>query len=462
MTSLAHVFFIDRIILRDQSEGGEEETFQSIGDALTMLATEDPDTCCAALETIDAILQLEDINSLAVSSSTLSTYVHNIIVSATDAEVLSKAQAVLANALTNDNAKTDFFTLVIEDEALRTIAKLEAQCLNSPPSNQRSALHLLGFFLDHAYHTFVSHRPSILHATARYIRLLRMALIDTNPFDTRFAAAQSIYALHHLWSLSTTSSSTSALLLGLSLILYDLLTDDDDEIRSLAASATTKLLRAQGNKEIESTVPILTTHRLALFLSTAFATNKHLTPVALCRLTTASLHTPFSATLTRERHIDTALFATEKQNLYKDDALDLVLWARVLSNIPAHTVSNSLKDSLATWVLDGLEVLTATAEKEVDGALGWTGKAEVFALGLRVVWGAGVVLGWSRGSVGGKEVEVRSKVLMALRRFADVGVKVEVHPLWLETVERVLGKHALLTLGNVRRGLVLLGEKYAV
>ena len=462
--SLAQVFFIDRVIIRNDNLGVMiSDKHQGIGDALMLLATEDPDTCCAALETLEAFIQIRASNELTIPCSLVLAHIHRVVLGATDPEVISKAQAILADGLTDNDLKTDFFSLVTKDQVLRTLDKLETQCLDGPPSNAQSALHLLGFFLDFAFHAYPDQRHLNLQAIARYIRLLRMTLIDTNPFDMRFAAVQSIRALEHIWTASPASKATGPLILGLSFVLYDMLNDDDDEIRDLSALATANFLRAQGCTRVKHTVPILTTHSLAFWLSTtSFATSScsnFLVTHTLRRLTSTPspaplFSIPFATLLNQHSKQDTALFATEKQNLYKDDALDAVFWSRVLSSLPAHTIQPEIRHGLAKWVLDSLAVLTRTVtEGEGDGALGWTSKSEVFTLGIQVVCAGEVVLAWNRSSLG-EGLSTRSEVFTALRRFADKGAEGEVHGLWLERIERVLEKEVLGALERVRGSLL--------
>jgi hypothetical protein len=420
------------------------DEYQGIGDALILLAHEDPDTCCTALDTLDSILQLNSSNGPTIPLSLVLAHIHRVVLEATDPEVISKAQAVLADALTNNDLKADFFSLTTSDQILSTLTKLEDQCLSAPPSNMQSALHLLGFFLDIAYTTYPTPNPSILKATARYIRLLRMTIIDTNPFDTRFAAVQSLSALTHIFTASPTAKTTGPLILGLSLVLYDLVNDDDDEIRTLAARTTTTLLRAQGYTKITDTVPILTAHRLASFLATSFPHSSDLAKEALRRLlnTRQLFSEPFAQTLKDVRREDTSLFAQEKQNLYKDDMLDTILWSRVLLSLAPSSLSVALRKGLDDWVINALNVLQDTSGKEDDGPLGWTSKAEVFTLGVRVFCASEVVMRW-----GG---ERRGKVLLALAGLEET----EVHGLWKERMGRVLEREVLGGLRRVRRSLM--------
>tara|TARA_R110002003_G_scaffold116_27_gene10299 strand:- start:15883 stop:17289 length:1407 start_codon:yes stop_codon:yes gene_type:complete len=447
--SLAQAFFIDRVILRDDSvDLMVSKNYQGIDEALALLADQDPDTCCAALSTLDDILKLNPSNGLAIPLDLIVAHIHSVVLNAVDAEVKSKAQAVLANALTNDSYRSAFFSLVPEEQVMTTLTKLESQCLTGPPSNMQSGLHLFGFFLDLAYHAYPAQQHTTLVTLARYIRLLRMTIIDTNPFDMRFAAVQSLAAIQHIWAARTTSKATAPLILGLSFVLYDLLNDDDDdEIRDTAALATGALLRAQDKPDTKDTVPLLTAQHLATWLSRTFSTSRFLVAEALRRLTNTPAPTPlfsvpFEKILARERQEDTALFATEKQNLYKDDTLDAVLWMRVLTALPASSIAPGTRVDTKTYILHALDVLARTAERERDGALGWLSKPEVFTLGIRVLCAAEVCLKWGDG-------EGRGEVLVALRRFADVAEKGEVHGLLLERVELVLEREVVGMMGRV-------------
>ncbi|KAH7558690.1 hypothetical protein BM1_04827 [Bipolaris maydis] len=465
-SSLAQVFIIDRVIMRETSLGiMVSDEYQNIGDALMLLAAQDPDTCLTALRTLDTIMKSMPFEGLTIPLSLVLCHIHRVILEATDAEVISAAQFVLASALTNkQHLRHKFFSLTTQDQIILTLAKLELQCLEGPPSNMQSGLHLVAFFLDHAYASLPEQRKDVLSAMSRWIRILRRTIIDTNPFDTRFAAVQSLHALHSTLAARPISNSTRALLLSLSLVLYDLLNDDDDEIRDLAASTTGNLLRAQGytTSLCKDTVPILSSYRLALFTCHTFHSSSIsaststsggvLATQALYRLanttTTAEalFSTPFVETFARERQEDMALFAQEKQNLYKDDVLDVLLWSRVLLHLPASCVSLALKAGLAKWVADGLAVLTETATKEEDGALGWSSKAEVFTLGMRIFCGAEVVIGWG-------DAKTKSDVMMALGKFLHVAKSKGVHGLWVERMEKVVEKEVLRILRKIKESL---------
>ncbi|KAJ4298165.1 hypothetical protein N0V90_006064 [Kalmusia sp. IMI 367209] len=450
--SLAEVFFIDRAILRPECiDIIVSDKYQSIESALMELATEAPDTCTAGLDVLHQITQLKTPRGHVLEISLILLQIYRLVRDAQDTEVLSKAQAVLADGLTRDVIVQDVLTLIHKPDMLSTLDKLEEQCLKSAPSNAQSALHLLGLFLDWTYNKYPAHRRTTLQRIARYIRVLRMTILDTNPFDARFAAVNSICALKHIWTMSASSKTTAPLLLGLSLVLYDLLNDDDDEIRDVAALATTSLLQAHSTSSITPSVPMLTSHRLAAFLVQHFSTSSALAKEALRRLTDTPVRaplfsTPFAQSFALARKEDTTLFATEKQNLYMDPTLDAIFWSRVLGSLPVSSISETLRRSLVAWVEEALGALTETAKTERDGALGWASKSEVFTLGMRVVCAADVVLKWE-GQAGVSAEGRRVRTLLA--EFKEVGTRSGAHGLWMGKVDSVLEGSVVGVVRNV-------------
>ncbi|KAF2677884.1 HEAT repeat protein-like protein [Lentithecium fluviatile CBS 122367] len=474
--SLAQVFFIDRSILQSAClDTMLSPTYQTIGDALLRLEASDPETCSTALDTLHTILHLQHPRGPLLQTSLIIQQIYHLTRHAHDPEILAKAQRVLASSLSLPTTPPSVFSHLAEPDLLATLDKLEAQCLTYPPSNTQSALHLLGYFLDWTYHTYPTHRKNVLARLARYIRLLRTTITDTNPFDTRVAAAQSVAALRHIWTLCPASKVEAPLLLGLTFVLYDLLNDDDDEIRDIAAGAATSLLQSQSHRRatsIKPVVPILISHRLAQFLLTTFPMSTDLVKEALRRLTCTQApapvpshtqsHTPsplfpnFTTSLTTARKPSTTLFHREKQNLYFDTTLDALLWSRVLSSLPRTaitTIPPALREGLGKWVLEGLTVLTATARKERDGALGWSSaKGEVFALGMGCVCAAGVVVRWEGSGLGSSEIG--KEVGRLLVEFVEAGRASELHGLWIGRAEKVVRDGVVGVLRGAHRNVV--------
>lgn len=459
--ALARLFVVDRVIVRPESLSTiVSEDYQSIGDALMLLAARDPDTCCAALETVEVIVEKATFNAPKKPKSLLMAHVHRVVLYAEDSEVTSKAQHVLAAALDSDfSRRAEFFSLITDPQLLQTLTKLEDQCLTGPPSNMQSALHLLGFFLEHTYHSLPSARDEVLAATTRYIRLLRMTIVDTNPFDTRFAAAQSICALQDIWTTGIPTSATSPHVLGLGLILYDMLQDDDDEIRDLGALAASIFISRTSRTQASPTVPLLATQHLLTHLLALFPKSAALATHALRRLTSteapsALFKTPFAESLNEVTKPQTALFAQEKQNLFKDDVLDALCWARVLASPGiASALSGPVLESAATWTGDALAVLTARFETEADGALGWASKPEVFTWLIRVVCLTESVL--QSGNKGKTEVK------LGLAKLVAAMGKAEGHAVVIQRAEKVLEEDVLRSLGMLK-GVAKEAPEYAV
>jgi len=432
--------------------------YQSIGAALLTLEALDPDTCSTALDTLHDIIEIKRPQGPVLQTPLILLQIFHLTQKAHDPEILAKAQSVLADGLSLPEMRRSVLSLVKENDLLTTLQNLEDQCLASAPSNAQTALHLLGFFLDWTYHTHPQHRRSLLINLARYIRILRMTIIDTNPFDARFAAVQSMATLQHIWTLRPTSKAEGPLLLGLTFVLYDMLNDDDDEIRNVAAEATSRLLSThashQHRQPINPAVPILTTHHLARFLTTHFRTTPSLYNEATRRLTatppsTPLFSTPFAEAFQETRKQDSALFTTEKQNLFHDPTLDALLWSRVLSSLPQSPSAPppALRESLTSWVLESLAELTRTAREEADGALGWSAKPEVFTLGMRVLCAAGVALEWGSASSGQGKKGMGADVRKMLVEFVVAGRESGVHGLWVGKAERMLEAGVV---GNLR------------
>jgi len=426
---------------------------------LLLLAARAPDTCLVALDTLNDVVQAKVPRGPVLQISLILLDIYHLVRDVQGVEVLSKAQTVLADGLCQHPTMVDsVLSLISENDILFTLSKLEAECLEGTPSNAESALYLLAFFLDWAYHRYPLHRRSMLYRIARYIRLLRMTLVETSPFDARFAAVQSVSAISQIWTMSPTSKSTGPLLLGLTLVLYDMLNDDDDEVRDLAALATASLIsfHSEPRSLPKPSVPVLSSHRLASFLITHFTFSSDLQTSALRRLTGTPLQTPLFAVpfvqlLVEYRREDTALFSTEKQNLFLDPTLDAVLWSRVLRASSAHAMPGHVHAQLQAWVIAGLRELIQVAENERDGPLGWTSKPEVFTLGMRVICAADVALRRGDRAVTQDGVQLRK----LLGRFVEVGRDVgETHGLWVATAEKVLENSIIQVVRRVREGLV--------
>ena len=255
--------------------------------------------------------------------------------------------------------------------------------------------------------------------------------------------------------------STDSGLLGIYLTIYDILVDDDEDIRNQGASIVSWILSDPtldtdtGEMQNLSLMPLTAKSRLLSFVKSGYVDSVVLCVEAVQRLTgtppfiyrsgngnsldeTTNLQLPPVGSLLQEvGQEDTTLFIEEKQNLFKDDVDNAEQWASVLRSLSSRAIPLTVASQVETWVLHGLLVLVDTASNERDGPLGWTSKPAVFTLGMRVILGAQVVLHWAgNGVIISKYDTLRN----LLEKLIEVGGATAVHISWLCRIQETLGK----------------------
>ncbi|EEY20614.1 conserved hypothetical protein [Verticillium alfalfae VaMs.102] len=193
------------------------------------------------------------------------------------------------------------------------------------------------------------------------------------PFDTRFAATQSLKSY-----LSACPSSEPACMPVL-LALYDALNDDDEEVRALAALASRPVLASQ------TLLPLRAADSLLQLLHSSYSQLPAYHAAVAQRLTSTSSAAQQLATAL---HFDDALFAVEEQNQYIDEVREAQRWAGAYESLPAGVDDAAL----GGWAADGLKALKEHVEKERDGPLGWTGMPDAYAVCIRVLVAASAVV----------------------------------------------------------------------
>ncbi|KAK0661244.1 putative death-receptor fusion protein-domain-containing protein [Cercophora samala] len=235
-----------------------------------------------------------------------------------------------------------------------------------------------------------------------------------NSFDTRHAAATS---LHTFFSLIPAPFFSPSYLPAFA-ALYAALTDDDDEIREVAALAASCLTSQPATANISSKTLITS------LLPSHLPTPEFLS-LAISHLTSNLL--PAEAQLRNALDFDDALFAAEEQNLFIDEIREAKGWRAGLVACFASTATTTttlLKDGEEClgewneWTREGLEALVKVMkEKGEDGPLGWTSDQKVFAVVARVLISAGGLLavmgGEEEGVVGGIKVLLGDVVKLA-------------------------------------------------
>ena len=265
------------------------------------------------------------------------------------------------------------------------------------------------------------------------------AAVGGDGLSSREAAALALSRMQHLW-LFLSKHENSSLACTAYPTIYDLLNDDDEDLRLLAARITSRILRStatsraaqqrQTHCEPITAIKHLLTHMLShLQHSRSFAREAFKRAFNVEETVVDQLHT-FSQP-------DTALFAQEKQNLYIDPAREVRAWSQVLLRLPVTTRPKYWIRDVTGWVDEGLYTLTSQLRKGNNGALGWSSKPETFVLGLQVIYGVEVLFAYLEK--GGKLPMEGSEVLRRLCMFSQALEKKGGNVLWKWEVERVLG-----------------------
>ena len=132
---------------------------------------------------------------------------------------------------------------------------------------------------------------------------------------------------------------------------------------------------------------------------------------------------------------DNTLFAEEKQNLFVDLVKEAENWALVLMNSNQFREVQPITSSIENWTMQGLKVLIETANEE-DGPLGWSTKPDVFILGMRVLLAAKVQI--QSFQAGLNREKYLNNILGLLRTLLDIGKEKLLNGSWLRQIEDIL------------------------
>jgi hypothetical protein len=253
------------------------------------------------------------------------------------------------------------------------------------------------------------------------------------------------------------------MLLEVYLALYDILLDDEKEIREKASGLVSWVLSlpnsaVDANKTADILLtPVAAITRLAEFLATTYNGTMFLCIEGLkriCGIVHPSAGCPGfqcgdislaefegALPLVNVEHelrmatmIDSTLFIEERQNLFIDPIQESERWTKVLQKTSMSSLSSEHVVHLEKWVVHGLEVFTAEAVAHTDGPLGWTSKAEVFTLGMRVFFVAQLLLDRLKAE---QEDAGGGDVRSALMKLLEAGRNNGLHELWLENIKAI-------------------------
>ena len=259
------------------------------------------------------------------------------------------------------------------------------------------------------------------------------------------AVALAISRTRAIWRYLNVRDSRS--FCDLCFVVYDLLNDDDEDIRLLVSQTTSQILATlgAGTTKLESSVA---SQRLMGIMSKKWSRQSYFAVQAFDRafhISESERVLSVADRLATLSTVDTALFAEERQNLYIDDAREVKAWSQVIQALYPSSTSRRLLKRLAPWVSEGLEELTKVIEANADGPLGWSTKPDVFKLGLQVLYGAEVLL---HAVEKGVKLPIRpSHLREKLAAFKAAGMSQNINPLWMREIDHIIDCSVIRQLG---------------
>ncbi|KAL4920105.1 putative death-receptor fusion protein-domain-containing protein [Aspergillus aurantiobrunneus] len=281
---------------------------------------------------------------------------------------------------------------------------------------------------------------------------LRSAMGEETESTTRYAAATSIAAFARAYRPLGTPARVDQMFLEIYLILYDLLNDDDEDIRDIAASTASWVLSysSVSPQKAVTLSPLNASGLFAKFIADSYTESELLFAKAVRYIlgleprigdssggTGLTSVSKVTAELRKER---TVLFEEEKQNLFIEDIREIDLWSGVLTRLAKTAYNEHLLLEVFNWVSEGLTCFSdilASPDGE-DGLIGWMAKPEAYTLGVRVVSLADVMTSKEVSALGlleDHQAALKEKLETLLGR-GKIGL---LHPDILSRIEVALG-----------------------
>lgn len=247
----------------------------------------------------------------------------------------------------------------------------------------------------------------------------------------------------------TGSPKTPSIALDVYLILYDMLNDDDEDLREISASVTSRLLSYSSVSpgRAVAVAPLTASKMLANFIASHYKSSSRLFQDAVRRVLGQRVSNRRSSSerrLVSVSHMaseylkeSTVLFVEEKQNLYVDDIREVDIWTAVLFELQAASGEESMIQQFSGWVAEGLSYFTELTAFTKDGLLGWASRTDMFVLGTRVLSAAKFLVSEDSRAFGHKE-EDRLILKQRLQSFSVAGRSSNLHYDWLSRIESAL------------------------
>ena len=288
-----------------------------------------------------------------------------------------------------------------------------------------------------------------------WIRMLREAALDETDSSTRLNAAHSLLAFSACMHAREFSSIISAYdRVGVYFILYDLLNDDDEEIRDVAALVASSILVSSRSRTPFARMmfsPPAARKDLALLMRENFCSERSFIMGALRRLVPPffeeadgncacsmlpgiRVHDLFSKATSYSHE----LFAEERQNLYVDEVREIETWSEALRTVDLSVIGEKLLVRICARTIEGLDLLVhSVSEPCWSGPLGETHRLEVFEFSMRFIKLAELLLHWARNPSWSRHINPNFILHLLETLFMDGSVAV-IHGHWLRTVKEII------------------------
>ncbi|EMC99390.1 hypothetical protein BAUCODRAFT_64529, partial [Baudoinia panamericana UAMH 10762] len=434
--SLARALILPLLTSLDSSR----KEFTSVTEVLSETSRMDADACIAFMAQAKTFIT----TTAGVAQNALNTLVavcqRLLAITDVNTRLLCDAEELLL-VIASANRQTGQSWSALTDFSADHLRSLP---LTSRNANQRFAdldLQLAAACLEHLACSSTSPTVEAIAAIKQW-QIICERSINGLGLCTVEAVARAVNLLNVVWLQIATEAQLVNVFRNMCVMVYDLLDDDDEDVRDLASQSAGRILDTQGGRSIRHELnPIVASQKLLGFMSRKWASDSAFVQITLSRAFGPSDALGITERMRRCLTKDTALFMEEKQNLYIDETREVRAWSQVAMRLSPAAVSKAALAQLCTRVEEGLAALTLELRTTPDGPLGWTTKPELFTLGLQIVYGAE----WLLYMVGqGVRIPVRPSGLrrQLVNLFASA-VESNANCLWRGELERILARAIL-------------------
>ncbi|BAE58712.1 unnamed protein product [Aspergillus oryzae RIB40] len=286
----------------------------------------------------------------------------------------------------------------------------------------------------------------------RWATKLRFAMEEETEYTTRDAAVTSLTAFARALRSKGKAPLVDKVYLEIYLILHDMLSDDDEDLRDMAAGTASWVLSYSSVAPSKAVAlsPLNAGQLLADFMVDNYPESQLLSTKAIHYITgqepklSGSVEPTKLATVEAQlaelRKESTTLFEEERQNLFIEEIREVDIWSRRLLGLREAAFNERIVKETSKWVSDGLSYVADIMANEsgMDGLVGWASKPETFTLGVRLISLAAVLVS-EEFAAPGYLFEDRNSLREKLQRLLDNGEKSLLHENWVARIQDALG-----------------------